>query len=85
MRKPSIPYELLASFAAMRAKRREEILLAQGELTMNTDPRDPTQVPDPMRDEVKEGNPLPSDFNDDPTVEDEDLEFEEEDEEDDDE
>lgn len=29
------------------------------------DPRDPNQVPEPMKDDVKTGNPAPSDFNDD--------------------
>lgn len=65
MRRPSISYELLASFAALRAKRRQELLLAQGATTMQLDPRNPNSVPEPMKDDVGKGNPIPSDFNDD--------------------
>lgn len=98
MRRPSLPYELLASFARMRAERAAELSLGTRRLVMQrpythveprteisdhalatgnlsawrqvlgldaADPRDPTQVPDPMKDDVKDSNPAPSDFNDD--------------------
>ena len=66
MRRPSLPYELLAAFARARAERASELSSGTKRIMFMTPPRDPTQVPDgDLSDAVKPGNPTPSDFNDD--------------------
>lgn len=75
MRRPALPYELLASFSRARAERLRELTSGtKVVMDMNTTPpRDPSQVPDgDLSDAIKPNNPTPSDFNDDEDVDDED-------------
>jgi hypothetical protein len=68
LRRHSLDYTLLASFARVRAERVNALSSGTKRLVLmnHLDPRDPTQVPDgDLGDAIKEGNPVPSDFNDD--------------------